>query len=139
MVAPAGVLAKVARSFWPTGRFMLNTVGCAGLSSPSLTIGLPTSTVRASEIATAGVAVVAVVGVGAVLAVGAGDWVIGVTGSVGLVAAGGEVLVPLLVVVIDRPIKKIGMTIKTNVAAAEPKASPHGEFKIPRSGFCCGG
>jgi hypothetical protein len=73
MVAPAGVLAKVARSFWPIGRFMLKTVGCAELSSPSLTIGLPISTVRASEIATAGGVVTAVVGAGMVLAVGAGD------------------------------------------------------------------
>jgi hypothetical protein len=138
MVAPAGVLAKVARSFWPTGRFILKTVGCAGLSNPSLTIGLPTSTVRASEIATAGVVVVVVVA-GTVLAVGAGDCGVGLAGSVGLVVVGGMAFGSLLVVVIDRLIKKIGMTMNISAAAAEPNARPQGEFKIPRSGFCCGG
>lgn len=135
-MAPAGVLANVARSLWPTGRVMLKTVGCAEPSNPSLTIGLPISTVRASDVATGGVVVVVVAAVGTVLAVGAGDCGVGLTGSVGLVAVGVTAF-GFWLVVIDRLNKKIGITRNNSAAAAEPNARPQDEFKIPRSGFCC--
>jgi hypothetical protein len=118
---------------------MLNTVGCPELSSPSLTTGLPTSTVRASAALAMGAVVALGSGDGTVLATGTGGWGVAVAGSVGLVTGGGVVLVPSLVLVIDRLIKKIGMTRKIVAAAAEPNARPQGELKIPRSGFCCGG
>ena len=143
IVAPAGSLINDALSCCPAGRFILKTVGSKGLSLPSLSSGLPTSTFNASAATDAGAGGTArMPGDGSVVAIGA---VVGgeldVTGSVGellgSVRAGG-ILVPLLDGVSDR-LTANKMSINPNPAAAAPKAIPQGVFKIPRSGFwCCG-
>jgi len=137
IVAPAGVLVNVVLSCYPASRFRLKTVGWVGFSVPSLIIGLPTSTLKASTVAAAGGVAVGTNGDGSMLAIGAGAGVGGVVGIEDVDPAGGSVLVPLLEVVIDRLIKYVRIMIIINATAAAPKAIPHGVFRIPRRGFCC--
>ena len=75
-----------------------------GFNVPSLIIGLPTSTLKASTVAAGGVPV-GTSADGSMLAIGAGAGVGGVSGIGDVDTVGGNLVVPLLEIVIDRLIK----------------------------------
>lgn len=140
MVAPGGVVVNVVLSCCPTGRFRLNTVGWAALSTPSLMRGLPISRFRVSAATATGAEGAAGVVSGGTGAGGVGGTGLATTGGRVLAAVGtGAGFVPPPEGASDRLMRKIGRTIRIDAAVAELIAMPHGVLKIPRRGFCGGG